>query len=77
MPVAVLECLTKTALIPRISTCGAGSIEVDLTDAADIVLGEIPSPRRDGVPLLDLHFHVVCAQLTAAVELIYPAFVRV
>lgn len=49
--------LTKAAVIARVFACWACAVKVDLADAADVVLGDIPPPRRDGVPAgnLDLH----------------------
>ena len=49
--------LTEAAVVAGILARRTGPVEVDLADTADIVFGEIPSPRRDGVPLLDLDFH--------------------
>ena len=48
---------TQAALVSGISACWAGSVEMDLADAADIVFGDIPSPGRHGVPLLDRDLH--------------------
>jgi hypothetical protein len=48
---------TKAAVIPRVFAAGARSVEVDLTNATNVVFGEVPSPGRHGVPLLDLDLH--------------------
>lgn len=37
---------------------GTGAVELDATDAADIVVGHVPAPGSDGVPLFEGNFHV-------------------
>lgn len=49
--------LTQAAIIARVFASWTRSVEVDLADTTDVVLGYIPSPGCDGVPFLDCDFH--------------------
>lgn len=49
--------LTQAAVVAGILAGWTCPVKVDLTDAADVVLGNVPSPGRDRVPLLNFHFH--------------------
>lgn len=49
--------LTQSTIVPGILASRTGAVELDPTDAAHLVFGHVPSPRRDGVPLLDSDFH--------------------
>ena len=48
---------TQLALVARILAGRAGAVELDAADAAHVVLGHVPAPRRDRVPLLDGDLH--------------------
>ena len=48
---------TEAAFISGKPAGWACAVEVDLADAADVVLGYVPSPGRHGVPLLDPDLH--------------------
>ena len=49
--------LTKAAVVAGILARRTRPVKVYLTDAADVVLGNIPLPCGDGIPLLDGDFH--------------------
>lgn len=49
---------TQTAIIPWVFTSRTGTIKVDLTDSADVVVGDVPSPCSHRVPLANLDFHL-------------------
>ena len=48
---------TQTAVIAREFTRRTSAVEVNLADAADVVLGDIPAPSGDRIPIGDLNFH--------------------
>lgn len=49
--------LTQAARITGIFASRTRPVEVDLADATDVVLRNVPSPGSDRVPLLDGDFH--------------------
>lgn len=53
-----LYALTQWAVVAGVFACGTCPIKVDLTDATNIVFGNVPSPGRDRVPLFDLDLHL-------------------
>ncbi len=50
--------LTKTAVVAWVFASRTRPVEVHLADAANIVFGDVPPPRRDRVPLCDSDLHV-------------------
>lgn len=55
--------LTQAALIAGEFASGACPVEVHLANTADVVVGNVPPPGGYGVPLLDVDFHAVGANL--------------
>lgn len=51
------QALTQAAIVARVFARRTRAVEVDLADATDVVLWDIPSPGRDRVPLLDSDLH--------------------
>lgn len=49
--------LTKATVVAGILARRTRPVKVHLTDTADVVLGDIPLPCGDGIPLLDGDFH--------------------
>jgi hypothetical protein len=48
---------TQTAIVAWVFACWTCAIEMDLADTTNVVVGDIPSPRRHCVPLLDFDLH--------------------
>lgn len=49
---------TQRTIVARKLAAGAGHVELDATDAAEvIVLGHVPAPGGNGVPSFDVDFH--------------------
>jgi hypothetical protein len=48
----------QSAVIAWEFACRASTVKLDATDATDFILGHVPSPCGDGVPLVDLDLHV-------------------
>lgn len=48
---------TERAVIPGIFARRTGSIELDATDATDVVFGHVPAPGGYCVPLVDGDLH--------------------
>lgn len=55
--------LTQCTVITREFARRTRAIELNTTDAADVVLGHVPPPGRDGVPLLDSDLHYGCPKV--------------
>lgn len=51
------DSLTKATVVAGILARGTRPVKVHLTDTADVVLGDIPLPCGDGIPLFDGDFH--------------------
>lgn len=49
---------TQRTIVPRKPAIRTRPVELHTTDAAHIVLGNVPAPRSDCVPALDLDLHV-------------------
>lgn len=49
---------TQAAIIAWVFASRTSAVEMDLADTTDVVVGDIPSPCRHRVPLLDLDLHV-------------------
>lgn len=49
--------LTETAVVTWIFAGRTGAVKVNLADTTDVVLGDIPSPSRDSVPVCDGDLH--------------------
>lgn len=52
------ETRTQRTVVAWKSARRAGAVEVNLADAADIIVRNIPSPGGHRCPLLDLDLHV-------------------
>lgn len=48
---------TQSTVVAGVFAGGAGAVELDATDAADVVFGHVPAPGGDGVPGFDGDFH--------------------
>lgn len=48
---------TKGAVIAREFAGGTGAIKLNATDTAHLILGHVPAPRGDRMPLLDGNLH--------------------
>jgi hypothetical protein len=57
--------LTQDAIISGVFACWTCTIEVDLADAADVVVGNIPSPCSYGIPFPDLDLHLDCTSINS------------
>lgn len=49
---------TQAAVIAWVFACRACAVEMNLTDTADIIVGDVPSPCSYRVPLPDCDLHV-------------------
>lgn len=49
--------LTEAAIVTGKFACRAGSVKLGLTDATNVVFGQVPSPCGYAVPLLNLDLH--------------------
>jgi hypothetical protein len=49
---------TQAAVIAWVFACRACAIEMNLTDTADIIVGDVPSPCSYRMPLPDCDLHV-------------------
>lgn len=52
------EIPTQSTVIPREFARWASAVELDATDPTDVVVGHVPAPGCDGIPLLDCDFHL-------------------
>jgi hypothetical protein len=52
---------TQAAVISRIFACRTSAIKIYLTDATDVVVGDVPSPCSHSIPSLELDLHSACA----------------
>jgi hypothetical protein len=55
--------LTQRAFIARELALGAGAVIRISADTADIVIGHIPTPGRDGIPFSYRDLHCVALEL--------------
>jgi hypothetical protein len=53
----VRERRTEAAVVAGVFTSWTGAVEVDLTDAADVVFRDIPAPSGNRVPFCDPDLH--------------------
>lgn len=52
--------LTQGTVIPRELARWTGTVELDATDPTDVVVGHVPTPGSDGIPLFDGDLHGSC-----------------
>lgn len=62
---------TKRTIVPRKPAIRTRPVKLHATDAAHVVLGHVPAPRRDRVPGLDLDLHVSVCLFRPSVEFLF------